>query len=80
MMILYYDDTRPKKELYDLVKQIRGIIDDKVLVLPKNFDVLLNCSLDQLVSVKALIDTAIAEKIKEMPVDTSIKETSKYLN
>lgn len=64
MTILYYDDTKPKEELYKIVKGVREVTQDEVIVLPKNFDILLNCSLDQLVSVKGIIDTAIALKMK----------------
>lgn len=64
MTILYYDELKPKKELYDIVKQIREIVKDEVLVLPKNFDILLDCSLDQLISTKGILDTAITMKMK----------------
>lgn len=64
MTILYYDELKPKKELYDIVKQIRKIVKDEVLVLPKNFDILLDCSLDQLISTKGILDTAITMKMK----------------
>ena len=64
MTILYYDDSKPKEELYKIVKGVREVTQDEVLVLPKNFDILLDCSLDQLVSVKGIIDTAIALKMK----------------
>lgn len=64
MTILYYDELKPKKELYNIVKQIREIVKDEVLVLPKNFDILLDCSLDQLISTKGILDTAITMKMK----------------
>lgn len=64
MTILYYDELKSKKELYDIVKQIREIVKDEVLVLPKNFDILLDCSLDQLISTKGILDTAITMKMK----------------
>ena len=64
MTILYYDDTKPKEELYKIIKGIKEVTQDEVIVLPKNFDILLDCSLDQLVSVKGIIDTAIALKMK----------------
>lgn len=74
MTILYYDDTTPKKELYNIVKQIKNITNDEVLVLPKNFDILLDCSLDQLISVKGILDTAIALKVKLQNPDINIKQ------
>ena len=64
MTILYYDDTHSKEQLYDIVKNIREVTKGEVIVLPKNFDILLDCSLDQLVSVKGIIDTAVALKMK----------------
>lgn len=64
MTILYYDELKSKKELYDIVKHIREIVKDEVLVLPKNFDILLDCSLDQLISTKGILDTAITMKMK----------------
>lgn len=63
MTILYYD-SKPKEDLYYIVKGIREITQDEVIALPKNFDILLDCSLDQLVSIKGIIDTAIALKMK----------------
>ena len=64
MTILYYDGSKPKEELYEILKGVREVTQDKVIALPKNFDILLECSLDQLVSVKGIIDTAIALKMK----------------
>lgn len=64
MTILYYDDTKPKEELYKIVKGVKEVTQDEVIVLPKNFDILLDCSLGQLVSVKDIIDTAITLKMK----------------
>ena len=63
MTILYYD-SKPKEDLYYIVKGIREITQDEVIALPKNFDILLDCSLDQIVSIKGIIDTAIALKMK----------------
>ena len=64
MTILYYDETKPKEELYKILKSIKEVTQDDVIALPKNFDILLDCSLDQLISVKGIIDTAIALKMK----------------
>ena len=70
MTILYYDESQPKEELYKIVKGVREVTQDKVIALPRNFDILLDCSLDQLVSVKNIVDTAIALKMK-MPEPTN---------
>ena len=72
MTILYYDDNTPKKELYKMVQGIKEVTKDEVIALPKNFDILLDCSLDQLVSVKGIIDTAIALKMKMTEPTTDI--------
>ena len=64
MTILYYDESQPKEELCKIVNGVREVTQDKVIFLPKNFDILLDCSLDQLISVKGIIDTAIALKMK----------------
>lgn len=74
MTILYYDESQPKEELYKIVKGVREVTEDKVIVLPKNFDILLDCSLDQLVSVKGIIDTAITLKLKMTEPDTNINQ------
>lgn len=74
MTILYYDDNTPKDKLPGIVNSIRDITNDEVLVLPKNFDILLDCSLDQLISVKGILDTAIALKVKLQNPDINIKQ------
>ena len=71
MTILYYDDTKPD-ELRKIVERIKPVVGNDILVLPKNFDILLDCSLDQLVSVKGVVDTAIALKMKLQDPDTEI--------
>lgn len=62
MTILYYDESRSIEELQKIAEGVREVTQDNVIVLPKNFDILLDCSLDQLISVKGIIDTAIALK------------------
>ena len=74
MTVLYYDDNTPKEELYKMVSGIKEITKDEVIVLPKNFDILLDCSLDQLISVKGILDTAITLKLKMTEPDTNITQ------
>lgn len=74
MTILYYDDSKPKQELYKIVEGVKEVPQDKIIALPKNFDILLDCSLDQLVSVKGIIDTAIALKMKMTEPETGIAQ------
>ena len=64
MTVIYYDTTYPKEQMYDMVKQVKEITKDEVIMLPKNFDILLDCSLDQLISVKGILDTAISLKLQ----------------
>ena len=63
MTIIYYDETKSKEEMCEVVKQVKEMLKDEVICMPKNFDVLLDCSLDQLISVKGILDTAISMKI-----------------
>ena len=72
MTILYYDKSQPKEELFRIVKGVKEVTQDEVIALPKNFDILLDCSLDQLVSVKGIIDTAIALKTEMTELTTDI--------
>lgn len=62
--ILYFDDAEPS-QINDSVAAIKSVVDNDVIALPKNFDVMLDCSLDQLVNVRAIIDTAIQVKISQ---------------
>ena len=72
MTILYYDESQPKEELFRIVEDVKEVTQDGVIALPKNFDILLDCSLDQLVSVKGIIDTAIALKMESTELTTDI--------
>ena len=72
MTILYYDESQSKEELYKIAEGVREVTQDKVIVLPKNFDILLDCSLDQLVSVKGIIDAAITLKLRLQEPDNTI--------
>ena len=72
MTVLYYDDNTSKEHLWEIVKQIKDITKDEVIVLPKNFDILLDCSLDQLISVKGIIDTAVSLKMQMEETSTNL--------
>lgn len=63
MTILYYDESQPKEELYKIAKGVREVTQDTVIVLPKNYDILLDCSIDQLLTIRSVIDTAISLKM-----------------
>ena len=63
MTIIYYD-KRPVDELHKLTKVLKEKINDEVLFIPKDFDVILNASEDQLMSAKNTIEAAL--KLKEI--------------
>jgi hypothetical protein len=63
MTIIYYD-KRPVDELCKLTKVLKEKINDEVLFIPKDFDVILNASEDQLISIKNTIEAAL--KLKEI--------------
>lgn len=62
MTLIYYDINVPKDNLYILSQKIRETVDDAVLFVPKSFDVYLNASKEQLLSIKNTIDAALALK------------------
>ena len=64
MTIIYYEETKSKEEMYEIVRKVKEVMNDEVICLPKNFDILLDCSLDQLISVKGVLDTAISMRIQ----------------
>ena len=64
MTVIYYSTTYPVDQLLKLTKSIKMQLGDDVLFVPKEFDVMLDCSVEQLESVKTTIEEAI-EKIKQ---------------
>ncbi len=64
MTIIYYSTIYPADQLHKLTKVIKKQLGDDVLFVPKEFDVMLDCSVEQLESVKVTIEEAI-EKIKQ---------------
>lgn len=48
------------QEIVDIIKEFSK--DDKWIFLPKDFNVLLDCSTEQLYSIRQYIDDAIREK------------------
>lgn len=62
MTLIYYDINVPKDNLYILSQKIRETVDDAVLFVPKSFDIYLNASKEQLLSIKNTIDAALALK------------------
>lgn len=65
MTIMFYDTETHRDELLNSVDQLKKTLGDDLIVLPKNYDLMLDCSIDQLYTVKSIIDTAIALKIEK---------------
>lgn len=72
--IIYFDESTPKEYLGQLCKGVKDVLgkDNAVIALPKKFDLLLECSTDQLLQVRAMIDTALEFKIEEMEPEEPI--------
>ena len=67
ILILYYDSNDSQKCIFNNVQQLRKELPNKTIIaLPKDYDVLLDASFDQLVNIKQVIDTAIELKAKEL--------------
>lgn len=67
ILILYYDTNDSRECVYNNVQLLRKEFSDKtILALPKNYDILLDASFDQLISIKQILDTAIEIKAKEL--------------
>jgi hypothetical protein len=61
MTVIYYSTDYPADQLLKLTKAIKMQLGDDVLYVPKEFDVMLDCSVEQLESVKTTIEEAIDE-------------------
>jgi hypothetical protein len=64
MTVIYYSAVYPADQLLKLTKVIKKQLGDDVLFVPKEFDVMLDCSIEQLEVVKTTIEEAI-ERIKQ---------------
>ena len=64
MTVIYYSTNYRRDHLFKLTEGIKKQLGDDVLFVPKEFDVMLDCSIEQLESVKMTIEEAI-EKIKQ---------------
>ena len=72
--IIYFDEDTPNEDIHQWCKGVKDILgkDNAVIALPKKFDLMLECSTDQLLQVRAMIDTALELKIEEMESEESI--------
>lgn len=64
MTVIYYSTNYPVDHLVKLTKVIKEQLGDDVLFVPKEFDVILDCPVELLESVKRTVEEAI-EKIKQ---------------
>ena len=65
MTIIYYNyNYHRAEEIHNLIKTLKEKLDDEVLCIPKDFDVILNASEDQILSIKNNIEAAL--KLKEI--------------
>lgn len=65
--ILYYDESSciSKEQIHQLLRDMKDRFSDtdtQFIALPKNYDIMLNCSIDQLETVRDIIDSAIRKK------------------
>jgi hypothetical protein len=66
LVILYYDCSLPIEDTYNKLIEVRKALPDKnVICIPKNYDILLDASIDELVSIQNVINTAIEMKVAQ---------------
>ena len=66
MTLIYYDTkSMPAKDLQSITTIIRDALGDNVLFLPKEFDVFLDASKEQLLEAKKTIEDALTLKEAE---------------
>lgn len=65
MNILYYDDSLPRENLLKLVHHVQDKIGYDLVVVPKNFELVLDCPAERLLEIRDMIDKALEEKQKE---------------
>lgn len=67
VVILYYDCEDAAETIYNRIEDIKKTFgeDTTFLAMPKNYDILLNCSIDQLQAARDMISKAIMQKAQE---------------
>ena len=69
---IYYDNETPKEELVKIANELsEALPENRIIAIPKNYDLLLNCTIDQLVSIRTIIDTALAIMVSPEKVLTT---------
>lgn len=63
MIVFYYDIGKYDLEgIQNTFNWIKSNVNEEVIAIPKDFDILLDCSTDQLLYIKTRIEKAISEK------------------
>lgn len=66
LTILYYDaKITSVDKLQKQLSKLQEALGTQVIAIPKQFDLMLNCSVDQLVQLKQLIDAALSIKLEQ---------------
>ena len=78
--VIYYEQGTSPDELVATAKMLSDVLEDhKIIAIPKQFDLLLNCSPDQLIMTRNIIDIALAEKLNSVaPVRDSQQENQSW--
>jgi hypothetical protein len=63
MTLIYYSGNLSQNQQQILLERTRKVVNDEILILPKDFDVILNSSVEQLQAAKNTIDAAIKLKL-----------------
>lgn len=74
MIIVYYDDKDKQENILATIETIKEATKEPIIAIPKNYDVLLNCSFDQLATLKGIIDTALGLKLSLGAANSTDKE------
>lgn len=63
--IIYYDAENPicAEKMQKIAKAVEKVTDTKVIVVPDNISIMQNCSVEQLLIIKAQIDSIVQDKI-----------------
>lgn len=65
MNILYYDTSAPLDKLFEATQNLRDLLGPELIVLPKDYELILDCPLERLETIRDLLTKAITEKQKK---------------
>lgn len=63
--IIYYNAENPicSEQMQKIANAVEKVTDTKVIVVPDNISILQNCSVEQLLIIKAQIDSIVQDKV-----------------